>query len=323
MVAGCSCDRVRELGHARRSCRQGDGGLTPVRPSLGRPLRRRGRRRPARPLVAAALDADPHTAPRSRLRIVAARLEHRRGQDWLGPELGVPARTVSRILRRHDLPRLCALRPADRRGDPRLEDHRRPLRTRTTRRAGPHGRQEDRPDPRRRRLASPRPRWPPTSTDARTDGSATTTSTPSSMTTAGSPTPRSSTTNAPTPAPRSSPRAVELLRRPRHRPIERLMTDNAWSYRHGRRSRELLDRPRHQAQVHQAALPMAERQGRALQPHPRQPSGPTGRSSPATTNAAAALPDFARPLQPPTTPHRPRRSTTHQPTVTNLTAGYS
>jgi transposase InsO family protein len=42
-------------------------------------------------------------------RIVAARVEHRRGQDWLGPELGVPARTVSRVLRRHDLPRLCTL----------------------------------------------------------------------------------------------------------------------------------------------------------------------------------------------------------------------
>ena len=27
--------------------------------------------------------------------VLAARLEHRRGQDWLGPELGVPARTVS------------------------------------------------------------------------------------------------------------------------------------------------------------------------------------------------------------------------------------
>jgi transposase InsO family protein len=43
--------------------------------------------------------------------VVAARLEHRRGQDWLGPELGVPARTVSRILRRHDLPRLGELDP--------------------------------------------------------------------------------------------------------------------------------------------------------------------------------------------------------------------
>ena len=44
-------------------------------------------------------------------RIVAARLEHRRGPDWLGPELGVPARTVTRVLRRHHLPRLCTLDP--------------------------------------------------------------------------------------------------------------------------------------------------------------------------------------------------------------------
>ena len=32
--------------------------------------------------------------------VVVARREHRRGQDWLSAELGVPARTVSRILRR-------------------------------------------------------------------------------------------------------------------------------------------------------------------------------------------------------------------------------
>jgi transposase InsO family protein len=43
--------------------------------------------------------------------VVAARREHRRGPDWLGPELGVPARTVTRILRRHDLPRLRELDP--------------------------------------------------------------------------------------------------------------------------------------------------------------------------------------------------------------------
>lgn len=43
--------------------------------------------------------------------VVAARLEHRRGQDWLGPELGLPARTVSRILRRHELPRLAVCDP--------------------------------------------------------------------------------------------------------------------------------------------------------------------------------------------------------------------
>jgi transposase InsO family protein len=58
----------------------------------------------------------PHTTPTRtsaeiEQRVVAARIEHRKGQDWLGPELGVPARTVSRILRRHNLPRLCECDP--------------------------------------------------------------------------------------------------------------------------------------------------------------------------------------------------------------------
>jgi len=44
-------------------------------------------------------------------RIVAARSLHRRGQDWLGPELGVPARTVNRVLHRRGMPRLCTLDP--------------------------------------------------------------------------------------------------------------------------------------------------------------------------------------------------------------------
>lgn len=43
--------------------------------------------------------------------VLQARVEHRRGQDWLGPELGVPARTVGRILRRHDVPRLASCDP--------------------------------------------------------------------------------------------------------------------------------------------------------------------------------------------------------------------
>ena len=43
--------------------------------------------------------------------VVAARALHRRGQDWLGPELGVAPRTVSRILRRHQVPRLCVCDP--------------------------------------------------------------------------------------------------------------------------------------------------------------------------------------------------------------------
>ena len=44
-------------------------------------------------------------------RVIAAREEHRRGPGWLGPELGVPARTVSRILRRHQMPPLALLDP--------------------------------------------------------------------------------------------------------------------------------------------------------------------------------------------------------------------
>jgi transposase InsO family protein len=51
------------------------------------------------------------TAPEIEQLVLAARREHRRGQDWLGPELGVPARTVSRILRRHGVPRLAVCDP--------------------------------------------------------------------------------------------------------------------------------------------------------------------------------------------------------------------
>lgn len=51
------------------------------------------------------------TSPELEARVVAARVEHRRGPDWLSAELGVPARTVSRILRRHQLPYLHELDP--------------------------------------------------------------------------------------------------------------------------------------------------------------------------------------------------------------------
>jgi transposase InsO family protein len=51
------------------------------------------------------------TTPELEAAVLAARAEHRRGQDWLGPELGVPARTVSRILRRHGVARLAVCDP--------------------------------------------------------------------------------------------------------------------------------------------------------------------------------------------------------------------
>jgi len=43
--------------------------------------------------------------------VLSLRQSERRGQDWLGPELGVPPRTVSRILRRHHVPRLVECDP--------------------------------------------------------------------------------------------------------------------------------------------------------------------------------------------------------------------
>jgi transposase InsO family protein len=46
------------------------------------------------------------TRPEVEQQVLAARAEHRDGPDVLGPKVGVPARTVSRILRRHSVPYL-------------------------------------------------------------------------------------------------------------------------------------------------------------------------------------------------------------------------
>ncbi|HEX8511038.1 MAG TPA: IS481 family transposase, partial [Propionibacteriaceae bacterium] len=43
--------------------------------------------------------------------VLLLRQAQRRGPDWLGPELGMAPRTVSRILRRHQVPRLVACDP--------------------------------------------------------------------------------------------------------------------------------------------------------------------------------------------------------------------
>jgi transposase InsO family protein len=51
------------------------------------------------------------TSPEVEARVLAARSEHRRGPDWLGPELEIAPRTVSRILARHQIPRLAVCDP--------------------------------------------------------------------------------------------------------------------------------------------------------------------------------------------------------------------
>ena len=53
----------------------------------------------------------PHRCPRRtppevEQQVLQLRRDERRGQDWIGPELGLPPRTVSAILRRHRVPYL-------------------------------------------------------------------------------------------------------------------------------------------------------------------------------------------------------------------------
>ena len=90
--------------------RQGDGDLTQVCEDLARPYAAEGeaglRDRSSR----------PHSTPdpdqrRGRVTVVELRRLERRGPDWIGAELGVPARTVSRILRRHPMPQLARVDP--------------------------------------------------------------------------------------------------------------------------------------------------------------------------------------------------------------------
>jgi transposase InsO family protein len=58
----------------------------------------------------------PHSTPTRtsaevEAELVALRRRERRGRDWISVELGVPARTVSRVLTRHGVPRLSMLDP--------------------------------------------------------------------------------------------------------------------------------------------------------------------------------------------------------------------
>ena len=58
----------------------------------------------------------PHASPKRtsdavEQRVLAARRERRQGPDMLAPDVGVPARTITRILRRHQIPRLVECDP--------------------------------------------------------------------------------------------------------------------------------------------------------------------------------------------------------------------
>ena len=147
------------------------------------------------------------------------------------------------------------------------QGHRGALRARPARRAGAHGRQEARPDPRRRRLAGPRPRGHEPPGDRAT--------TPIGYDYVHSlvddhsrlayseilPDEKGATCAG------FLHRAAAYFAAHGITRIERVMTDNAWAYRYSLRERRApqLGRP---AEVHPPALPLAERQGRTPQPHP-------------------------------------------------------
>ena len=219
---------------------------------VGRSRSRRARRRTWRP------ESSRHAA------------ELRAGRDRIAEVTGVPARTVSRILTRHRAARDRGPGPGHRSRDPGLEGDEPPLRAGRTRRPGPRGRQEARAYPRRRRLAHPRTAARAGTAPAAVSGS--TTSTPSSTTTPAWPTPRSRPTR------RAAPRPAVLLRAAAFFAshgvtIREVISDNAFAYRRSTDFKDAIADLGRTTAVHQAALPLAERESRTIQPHPADRMG--------------------------------------------------
>ena len=68
--------------------------------------------------------------------------------------------------------------------------------------------------------------------------------------------------------------------------VERVITDNAFAYRHSTAFHTVLAQPQHHPEVHPPALPLDERESRTSQPHPRDRMGILADPSPRTPNAA-------------------------------------
>ena len=119
-------------------------------PQMARPLRRRGRGRPARPLLAARTAARRACLPRPTAEIEALRRQRLSGPA-IARQLGLPVSTVGA--------RAAPSRPRPARGArPPRRDH--PLRARASRRTDPHRHQEARPLRRHRPPHHRRPHRP-------------------------------------------------------------------------------------------------------------------------------------------------------------------
>jgi len=89
VAAQLGCSRTTAYKWLERYRREGTRGLAD---------------RPSRPIHT------PHRlATAFEQAILALRRSMRRGQDWIGAELGIPASTVGRVLRRHQMPALGSL----------------------------------------------------------------------------------------------------------------------------------------------------------------------------------------------------------------------
>ena len=246
------------------------------------------------------------------------RVRERRGPDWIAAELGVPVRTVSRVIARRGLPRLSALGSDDRAvGSGAFQGHhhslravpaRRSLCTSTSRSWGASAR------------AAAGACTGARARPARAGPWATTTSTPvddhsrlaySEI----HPDERGQTCAG------FLARAAAFFAAHGITAIERVMTDNAFAYRHSTPSpgpwpssgRPHPDPP---------PLPLDERQGRALQPHaPARVGLRTGLHQQRSASRAPAR--LARALQHPAPPQLPGRPPADQPGATNLMARYT
>ncbi|WP_433278476.1 DDE-type integrase/transposase/recombinase [Pseudonocardia xinjiangensis] len=264
------------------------------------------------------LSSSRRTSPQLEQQVVQLRRQTRRGQDWIGPELGVPARTVSRILRRQQLPYLRDCDPltgqiirASKTTAVRYErDQPGELVHMNVKKIGripdgggwrAHGRGAA-------SIARDR------STKVGFDYAYSVVDDHSRLAYSEVLTDEKGATCAGFLARAAAYFASYGIIR-----IERVMTDNAWAYKWSLRAiiNQLGAR-----QVFIKPLPVAERQSRATQPDPAERVGlQTGLPQQHRTPGSACSVD--RVLQHSTPPQRTRRTPTDEPTATNLMARYT
>jgi transposase len=104
--------------------------------------------------------------------------------------------------------------------------------------------------------------------------------------------------------------------------IQRVITDNAFAYRHSQAFKNRRDRHRRPTTLHQTPLPLDQRQSRTIQPNPANRMGlPTHlhQQHPARQSPTR----LAQPVQQSQTPQRTGRPTTDQPAVTKVMTEYT